>query len=125
MAINPTLNFTVPQPDVPFATSEGGVSIPWLYYLIGLWRRTGGSQGIPSDRLQDQINALFAEVAMEDVDFPPPPVSLAALLAFAMNEDPPPVNVTFPLLFSQAMSDPPPRPGLDPIMAALAVSDAT
>lgn len=103
MSDNPTLNFTVPQPQVPFVTEDGKISREWLYYMVGIWRRTGGSHGIPVDLLQAQISALFAEVAMADVETPWNPTSF--------------------ILFGQAMNDDMPSPGLNPIMAALAVGD--
>ena len=57
-------------------------------------------------QLQQQISALFVEEALDDVQFPSIPVS-------------------FPVLMGQALADDVPRAGLNPILAALLVADAS
>lgn len=98
MAIDPLLA-TIPQPSVAFLTPDGGVSRPWLYFLLALQLRTGGTPGASVATIQKQIASLFVEEAMADV---PDPQTIG----------------TFTV--SDAMHDQP-FPTLNPFLAALVV----
>lgn len=69
---------TIPQPQIPFLGADGKVARPWLYFFLSLLGRTGGIPGIPASDLQAQIDSLFAELAMADVE---PPQSATDFLA--------------------------------------------
>lgn len=51
MAPNPATSHQTFQPmpklDAPLTNANGNVSIPWYYFLVTLWQRTGGSSGQP------------------------------------------------------------------------------
>ncbi len=115
------VNITVPQPNVSFIAPDGSISRPWLYYLIGLFYRTGGNTPIIPDDLQNQINALFVEEAFNDLQERPVPVSFPVFMGEAMADTPMPLVA--PILFGQFMADDVPRAVMNPIIAALMVSD--
>lgn len=61
---------TIPQPQIPFLGPDGNVARAWLYFFLSLLGRTGGVPGIPATGLQEQIDSLFVELALTDVEFP-------------------------------------------------------
>lgn len=124
MAVTPD-GAKVPIPNIPFLdATTGGPSRPWLYFFIALWGRTGGSNPTTDEwnaGLVEHIGAglilasttlsatgsgaIDVSVAFDDVQFPPPPVTL-------------------PVGIGQAMGDDVPRAGLNPLLAAMAVMDS-
>jgi hypothetical protein len=96
------MNAPVPQASIPFLNKDGTVSRPWLYFLIAMNARTGGSMPIPPSALQAQINALFVEGAFDD------PQSPMSYLGFA----------------ADTLTDDIPAPTLNPFLASLLVADA-
>lgn len=99
----------VPLPPTPLVDASGNISRPWLYFLMALFNRTGGNQGVSLTALQQDIatlqqqaGALFVEDAMSDVAFPPPSVAPAAMF--------------------DLMADDVPRAPLNPFLAAMMVS---
>lgn len=117
------VDFNMPLPEVPFTGPDGRITRPWLFAVLGLWARTGGTPAVPTPVVMDAVSALAVEVAMEDVAFPSPPPAFASLMADAMAETAPPVHVAFPILLGEAFADPPPSPPINPLLAALLVSD--
>jgi hypothetical protein len=104
------LSAQFPLPPDPFVGPDGQITRVWLYFLLALFNRTGGSLGLSSaslqkeiTTLQNQTEALFVEQAMSDEPIPQP-ISPAALLALSLMDEQPP-------------------PTLNPILASLMVSD--
>lgn len=103
MAIDPIL-FTLPQPQVPLIGPDGNVSRQWFYYFMGIFLRTGGNTPILPVDLKNQINALFVEEAFNDLQNPLVPVA-------------------FPVFLGETLPNDVPRASMNPIVAALMVSD--
>lgn len=101
MAINPLIA-TIPQPQIPFLTPDGGVSRPWLYFLLALQTRTGGAPGMSVVTIQKQINSLFVEEAMADVADPQTIGALSVAEALQDQPFPAPIN---PILASLMVVD--------------------
>lgn len=118
MAANP-YSVSLPQPAVPFLDQTGGVSRQWVYFLLTLMNRTGGTPGIPAGDLLKQIQALQIEVAMEDVDTPPSG-SAFSVEAIMSDEAPAKANA-IPL--DAAMTDPVQPVTPSPFLYALFVAD--
>lgn len=102
------LNASLPQPNVPFLDGNS-VSRPWFYFLLSLFNRTGGLTPIIPVTLQQQINALFVEVAMED-DAEAPFAPGRLIMADQMLADALPVRPTDPLLAAFFAMDPVDQP---------------
>lgn len=104
------LNSAPPQPNIPFLDDDGKtISRPWFYYLMSLFFRTGGTTPIIPATLQQQINSLFVEVAMEDTAETGLSLARATLMDQALS-DPPPIRTTDPILaalFASEVFDPP------------------
>ena len=60
----------VPLVNVPFVDpASGRVSEPWFLFLIQLWRRTGGTSGVPSGTLTiADVLALEGNFALPSID---------------------------------------------------------
>jgi hypothetical protein len=95
------LNAPVPQAAVPFLNKDGTVSRPWLYFLISMNARTGGSTPILPADLQSQINSLFVEEAFDDPQPAAVRVTFSADTIFAEE----PVRMLNPILASLLVSD--------------------
>jgi len=106
MSGSQNLSVTIPQPAIAFLDPDGSISRPWLYFLLAIKNAitSGSSIPIPSQTLREQIISLFVEQAMSDVPELQPTAST--------------------VLLSLALSEPnDSKPPLNPIIAALLVSD--
>jgi hypothetical protein len=110
----------IPQPQLPFLDASGSPAREWLYYMIAILNRTGGNTGISSADLQKQIESLFVEEAMNDVQFP---ASGNLSVADIMTDDPQPAS--FPIMLGFAFSDDPAPVPINPFLASLLVADLT
>lgn len=65
-----TIQTDVPLVNVPFVnTQTGAVTEAWFIFLIQLWRRTGGSSGVPPDSLTiDDVLSVEQTVAQPSID---------------------------------------------------------
>lgn len=132
---------TLPYPNSQLVDpTTGVVSHVWWYFFQRLYIRTGGGTPPPNpDSLQEQISALFVEEAFSGDAQPSPNVGLA--LADVMGgEAPVPLSIGFSmtdvmggnqepdnsansLMLSLAFAGEPNEEAIDPILAALIVSD--
>jgi hypothetical protein len=120
MAAASNMSVTIPQPSVPFVGADGTIARPWLYYMVGIFNRTGGPTGMSSATLQQQIIGLQVEEAMDDVAFP------AAVPVFdVMSGDDSAPNPVVQTLLALSLVDDAPRASLNPFLASLLVADAT
>lgn len=105
----PGLTVAMPQPQRPIVDENGNPTRQFFYTILGLFNRTGGDTPFNPVFIQEQINALFAEVAMADVEFPPlppDPPGIAAMIGDMLGDTvEPPSPVSFPVLLSQALAD--------------------
>ena len=108
----PQIQIQLPPPDVPISGPGGKVTREYLYVLLGLVQRTGGSGGTSITVLQqeiDALNALVAELTVlagaDMVPYPdaPQPDPLTAAIAI-----PPPDVAVFDnaVLLAQAIEIP-------------------
>lgn len=120
-------NATIPLPPTPLVDASGNISRPWLYFLLSLFNRTGGAQGISVTvlqqdiaMLQQQAGALFVEEAMADVPFPPTGISFS--MDAVMSDETPPPSIAPGTLLTLSLIDDVPRAPLNPFLAAMMVS---
>jgi hypothetical protein len=125
MSASLSISTRIPQPSVPFLDAQGGVNRPWLYYFIAILNRTGGEIGVKSTDQQTQTGSVNALIAMDDVEFPPPPTSLGVLLGEALADTTQPIPPALGVLLGMALADDVPRAPLNPFLAALLVADAS
>jgi hypothetical protein len=121
VATNP-LSINVPQPGIPFLDPAGNVSRAWLYYLLTLLTRTGGVQGISSSEIVIQTTSVAFQQSMDDVVFPAPFPVLS--MVSAMDDVPTPTSIAPAALLALSLVDDAAQQPINPILAALLVSDA-
>lgn len=114
------LNVTIPQPQVPFLKPNGSISEAWLYYMLGIFARTGGNTPITPATLQSQIISLAIEDAFAQPSPAHPAAAFPALMGDAMNTAPMRASGAVWALIADAMTPPPIR-GLNPLLAALVI----
>jgi len=139
MAVLP-LATTIPIPTTAFLTPEGNVSRPWLYFMLAIFNRTGGSAGISSFGLEKQLLGVQIQEAMDDDVDARPRVgmsladvmsddagvrpSVGITLSDVLGDDVQPVNRAMPVLLTLSLMDDVPRAQLNPFLASLLVADA-
>jgi hypothetical protein len=121
VATNP-ISINVPQPGIPFLDPAGNVSRAWLYYLLTLLTRTGGVQGISSSEIVIQTTSVAFQQSMDDVVFPAPFPVLS--MVSAMDDVPTPTSIAPAALLALSLVDDAAQQPINPILAALLVSDA-
>ncbi len=122
---------TLPQPNAPFFDANGSISPVWINWFLAIQNRTGGGSGIPASTLQNQINALFVEVAMADdsVDINLTTNTLqdqvnALFVEQAMVSEPDPAG--FPSFSMETVMSPHEPPAqANPFMAAFLIGDVS
>lgn len=106
------LNSVIPPPSVPIADKNGVISQQWLFFMMSLAARTGGNTGTSPGSGGSGISSADLQAATESIT-----------IELAMDGEQPPVPSISLSMFDLMGDAPDDQPRLDPILAALMVSD--
>lgn len=118
VAADSNVTARMPAPDYPISDGQGKITIPWYYFLISIYGRTGGGPGISTTALQQQVGGLFVQEAMEDDVQPFPTQALGTLEQQIAG-----VGVQVAMIDEDADEAQQQPKQINPIIAALLVSD--